>query len=264
VVLRGAGQVNGITNRYEYQNKESEKTFGLNRINLGARTYNPTIGRMDGVDAMSDLMRRHSPYQANFNNPLRFIDPDGNEAKEVQDFTYTDGYGTYSSRNSSGSISFSGAYHNNYKDSEPPIELQFDQNGNYIGSVDDGKKEYSGAIIDSKGNKVHFELNDQRDAEGIVNGTLSLNLSFSKNFNLFLKKAGVEPMSIFSRFPYALRQSLYHGKIDFVQHIASTDTYADKKLYFSPKATNSMPVSIITQASGIAGCFSINMIIEGD
>lgn len=77
VVLRGAGQVNGVTNRFEYQNKESEKTFGLNRINLGARTYNPTTGRLDRVDALSDQMRRHSTYAVNFNNPMRFIDPDG-------------------------------------------------------------------------------------------------------------------------------------------------------------------------------------------
>ncbi len=119
VVLRGAGQVNGYPNRFEYQNKEKESTFGLNRINLGARTYNPTTGRMDGVDALADVMRRHSPYQANFNNPLRFIDPDGNES---QDFTYTDGYGTYSARNSSGSVGFSGAYQDAFGDDKPKLK----------------------------------------------------------------------------------------------------------------------------------------------
>lgn len=116
VVLRGAGQVNGYQNRFEYQNKEKESTFGLNRINLGARTYNPTTGRMDGVDALADIMRRHSPYQANFNNPLRFLDPDGNEP---QDFTYTDGYGTYSARNSSGSVGFSGSYQDSFGEDKP-------------------------------------------------------------------------------------------------------------------------------------------------
>jgi RHS repeat-associated protein len=64
------------------QGKEREATFGLNRINLGARTYNPTIGRMDGVDALSDKFHSFSPYNANFNNPLRFFDPDGNEATD--------------------------------------------------------------------------------------------------------------------------------------------------------------------------------------
>jgi len=34
VVLRGAGQVNGYQNRFEYQDKEKESTFGLNRISV--------------------------------------------------------------------------------------------------------------------------------------------------------------------------------------------------------------------------------------
>ena len=119
VVLRGAGKVNNYQNRFEFQGKESEKTFGLNRINLGARTYNPTIGRMDRVDMMSEKFHSFSPYNSNFNSPLRFIDPDGNEAQEVKDFTYTDGYGTYSSRNSSGSVGFSGTYENTFGDDKP-------------------------------------------------------------------------------------------------------------------------------------------------
>ena len=77
VVLNGAGQANSFQNRFEMQGKEREATFGLNRINLGARTYNPTIGRLDRVDPLAEKMRRYSVYNYVFNNPLRFIDPDG-------------------------------------------------------------------------------------------------------------------------------------------------------------------------------------------
>ncbi|WP_421772651.1 DUF6443 domain-containing protein [Emticicia sp.] len=77
VILRGAGQVNGVINRHEYQNKESEKTFGLNRINLGARTYNPTTGRMDRVDRFADKYFGLSTFQYSANNPMRFIDVNG-------------------------------------------------------------------------------------------------------------------------------------------------------------------------------------------
>ncbi len=124
VVLRGAGQINTYQNRYEYQDKEKESTFGLNRISLGARTYNPTIGRMDGVDMMSDKFHSFSPYNANFNNPLRFTDSDGNESTS---FTYNDGYGTMDSRNSTGSVGYSGAYQNSSAVDDPSKKLSAGQ-----------------------------------------------------------------------------------------------------------------------------------------
>jgi len=77
VVLRGAGQVNSYQNRWEYQGKEKESTFGLNRINLGARTYNPTNGRMDRVDNYADNYFGLSTFQYSANNPMRFIDVNG-------------------------------------------------------------------------------------------------------------------------------------------------------------------------------------------
>ena len=79
VVLNGVGNVNATSNRYEFQGKESEKTFGLNRINLGARTMNPTTGRFDRVDRMSYKYLNLSTYNYVANNPTNLVDPDGNE-----------------------------------------------------------------------------------------------------------------------------------------------------------------------------------------
>ena len=59
------------------QGKESEKTFGLNRINFGARTYNPTTGRFDRVDPLADKFLQLTTYNFVGNNPARNIDPTG-------------------------------------------------------------------------------------------------------------------------------------------------------------------------------------------
>ena len=174
---RGYNDANGtrgsdFANNYMFGGKEfQDEPVGSNRIDyydFGARNYDPAIGRWMNIDALAENYYSYSSFNYTLNNPIFFIDPDGNSVDTI----YEDEFGNTLAETNDGndatvviSSENSEAFLEEYNSTSIMFRDDAGKNSEWIGAYGEG-------MVAEEGAKVQFWAVEALGHEAGYEGTL--------------------------------------------------------------------------------------------
>lgn len=94
LVFNSYQRENSVPQDYKYNSKEEQTELGLGWLDYGARMYQPELGRFFTQDRFADSTYSFSPYHYAANNPILFVDVNGDSVNVAAINVYDNANGT--------------------------------------------------------------------------------------------------------------------------------------------------------------------------